>query len=85
MTEITVINHDNGQIEVHGNIPGGVEPFSLLMSAHAFIDCVATNLKAPKQDIIAHLMLICQMIDANPDKINRKVVEIKLPNIKGDK
>lgn len=55
------------------------------MSAHAFIDCVATNLKAPKQDIIAHLMLICQMIDANPDKINRKVVEIKLPNIKGDK
>ena len=86
MTKITVISHDNGQIEVQGEVPGGVEPFSLLMSAHAFIDCVATYLKQPKQKIIAHLMLLCQMIDANPDKLNRKAVEIQLPNInKGDK
>lgn len=86
MTKITVISHDNGQIEVHGEVPGGVEPFSLLMSAHAFIDCVATYLKQPKQKIIAHLMLLCQTIDANPDKMNRKAIEMKLPNInKGDK
>ena len=86
MTKITVISHDNGQIEVHGEVPGGVKPFDLLMSAHAFIDCVATYLKQPKQKIIAHLMLLCQTIDANPDKLNRKAVEIQLPNIsKGDK
>lgn len=86
MTKITVISHDNGQIEVHGEVPGGVKPFDLLMSAHAFIDCVATYLKQPKQKIIAHLMLLCQMIDDNPDKTNRKAVEIQLPNInKGDK
>lgn len=23
MTKITVISHDNGQIEVHGEVPGG--------------------------------------------------------------
>lgn len=86
MTKITVISHDNDHIEVRGEVPGGVEPFSLLMIAHAFIDCISTYLKQPKQKIIAHLMLLCQTIDDNPDKLNRKAVEIQLPNInKGDK
>ena len=65
--------------------PGGVEPFALLMGIHAHVDCVATYLKQPKQKIIAHLIMLCQMIDEHPDKINRTAYEVQLPNIKGDK
>lgn len=79
MTKITVITHGRGQIEVQGEVPGGVEPFDLLMGLHAHVDCIATYLKQPKQKIIANLMLLCQMIDENPDKISRKSVEINLP------
>lgn len=55
------------------------------MGIHAHVDCVATYLKQPKQKIIAHLMMLCQMIDEHPDKINRTAYEVRLPNIKGDK
>lgn len=85
MTKITIITHDGGQIEVQGEVPGGVEPIALLMGIHAHVDCVATYLKQPKQKIIAHFMMLCQMIDEHPDKINRTAYEVQLPNIKGDK
>ena len=79
MTKITIITQDDGNVEVKGDAQGG-KPFDLLMGLHAHVDCLSTILKQPKQTIIAHLTLLCQVIDENSDKMNRTAVEIKLPH-----
>ena len=79
MTKITIIQHDDGKFEIHGEVPGGVRPLDLIMGLQAHVDLVATYLKQPKPKVLIALTAMCKTVDENPEALHREVVQVAMP------